>query len=163
MANSWGFDGTQNYPPLMDAWCKIRLGWVTPTPIGQSGTYEITAAALAPQAYKIQKGFPEGEYLLIENRQPISYDQKMPLGGLAIYHVDEKAASHWTQGWPGQAGWPQNGNHYRVALLQADGLYQLESINQRGDRGDLWSLAGANYMLNASSTPSTNAYQVQYI
>jgi hypothetical protein len=31
LGNSWGFDGSQRYPPLMDAWSKSRLGWVVPT------------------------------------------------------------------------------------------------------------------------------------
>jgi M6 family metalloprotease-like protein len=53
MANSWGFDGTQNFPPLMDAWCKIRLGWMQATPITASGTYSINSAATTPQAYII--------------------------------------------------------------------------------------------------------------
>jgi hypothetical protein len=53
MANSWGFDGTQNYPPLMDAWSKIRLGWVAPIPISSSGTYAVGAAADTPQMYMI--------------------------------------------------------------------------------------------------------------
>jgi M6 family metalloprotease-like protein len=53
MANSWGFDGTQNYPPLMDAWSKIRLGWVDPVPISLPGTYAVGAAAETPQVYMI--------------------------------------------------------------------------------------------------------------
>ena len=75
MSNAGGFDGTQNSPPLLDAWSRIQLGFVAPTLISAPGTFTVTAAALAgSQVYKITQGFPEGEYLLIENRQPMSYD-----------------------------------------------------------------------------------------
>jgi len=40
MANSWGIDGSQRYPPLMDPWSKMTAGWLVPTPIEASGTYE---------------------------------------------------------------------------------------------------------------------------
>lgn len=53
---------------------------------------------------------------------------------------------------------PQNGNHYKVALLQADGLYQLESTTQRGDGNDVWYLGGKN-VLGPNTVPNTNAYQ----
>jgi M6 family metalloprotease-like protein len=53
MANSWGFDGTQRTPPLMDAWSKIKLGWMQPTPITASGVYTINAAASTPQVFMI--------------------------------------------------------------------------------------------------------------
>jgi hypothetical protein len=139
-------DGKQDYPDFIDALTVHRV-------VSKDLTRHLSTNEIAQR-------FPEGEYLLVENRQPIGYEQMMPLGGLPIYHVDEKTASYWTQGWPGQPGWPENGNHYPVALLPADGLYQLESTNQRGDRGDLWSLAGANYMLNSTSVPNTKAYQV---
>lgn len=56
--------------------------------------------------------------------------------------------------------WPYNGKHYKVALLQADGLYQLESTTSRGDAGDVWFLgSGGNSVLSPRSAPSTNAYQ----
>jgi hypothetical protein len=55
MASMVGWDGTHTSPPLMDMWTKIQLGWVTPTFIGQGGTYEIAQSATTPQAYIIQK------------------------------------------------------------------------------------------------------------
>lgn len=158
MANSWGFDNTQNNPPLMDAWSRSRLGWCNPIEITASGTYRARAMAVACNSYKITQGYPAGEYLLIENRQPLSYDRAMPGGGIAIYHIDENALSFSEQGWPGQAGWPYNGNHYHVALVQADGLWQLESTTQRGDAGDLY-VVGGKTVLSPFTNPNTNMYQ----
>lgn len=110
------------------------------------------------QIFKITAGFPAGEYLLIENRQAQGFDAKIGSGaGLAIYHIDDKAGYN-TQGWPGQTGWPTNGYHYRVALLQADGLYQLESTTARGDSGDTWRVGGKT-VLSPTTVPNTMTYQ----
>jgi len=157
MANSWGFDGTQKYPPHFSPWSKIQLEWVTPTIITQSTTYNLPAIQSSPQIYRIDQGFPNNEYLLVENRQPIGFDSKMPQGGLAIWHIDEEAGFN-TEGYPGQANWPNNGNHYRVALLQADGNFNLERGHNRGDGGDVWHGAGV-YEINGSTNPNTDTYQ----
>jgi hypothetical protein len=73
------------------AYNRIKLDWVVPTYISNSGRYTIRAMTESPEAFIIQRGFPTGEYLLIENRQPLSFDRQIPQGGLAIYHVDERA------------------------------------------------------------------------
>jgi hypothetical protein len=139
-----GFTDDQYYPPPLDAWNKIRAGWATSTAISPNGT---THYALSPQCksnvvYRINTNFPSGEYLLLENRQKVClYDSKMggsSTGGLAIYHIDENQPSYNTQGYPGQTGWPGNGKHYKVALLQADKLYELEKGINRGNSGDLY-------------------------
>ncbi len=157
MANSWGFDGSQNYPPHMSAWSKIQLGWVTPTVISSPGNYTIAQSETNQEIFKINMGYPSGEYLLVENRQPVGYDAKIPNGGLAVFHIDD-TASYVNEGYPGQPGWPENGNHYRVALLQADGLYQLEKGANRGNVGDLYR-AGEVTEVGPDTVPNTDAYQ----
>jgi len=156
MANSWGFDGSQHYPPHPSPWSRIRLGWVSATPVGL-GLHAIRAAELEPGVYRIDAGFPEGEYLLVENRQPRGLDGDMPQGGLTIWHVDERASDS-SEGYPGQAGWPQNGSHYRVALLQADARFDLERGMNRGDGGDVFHAAGVS-QLGPGTAPGTDAYQ----
>lgn len=170
MANSWGFDGTQYYPPQLSAWARIQLGWDNATLIEKDGVYRIAASEALeevrdPKIYKIQRGFPEGEYLLIENRQPRLYDTLIPRGGLAIWHIDEKQErGQGRQGFPGQRGWPTNGNHYAIALLQADTNYHLEKGETQGDRGDLFGDDGKNEISqsdnpNSGPYPNTDSYQ----
>jgi hypothetical protein len=157
MANSWGFDGTQHYPPHPSPWSKIQLGWLAPTTL-TSGQHSIGAAENMSSVYRIDEGYPAGEYLLVENRQPMGLDGAMPQGGLAIWHIDEMA-SHNNEGYPAQLDWPQNGNHYRVALLQADGDFELEMGLNRGDGQDVYHANGVSE-LNPNALPGTAGYQL---
>jgi len=170
---NWGFDGQQRYPSHLSAWSKIKAEWLLqPIDITSPGTYIARQACTYPDAFKISKNFPQNEYLLIENRFNCEYDLKIPGPGLAIYHVDEKAKVYKGkineyEGYPGQPGWPEgwpeNGNHYTVALLQADGLYNLEKGNNKGDETDLFGATvtsiGPGGTSNGQIYPNTNAYQ----
>lgn len=164
MANSWGFDDSMLHPPHFSAWCKVFLGWVTPTVIAGPGTYTALAVETSPVVYRLDLGYPTNEYLLIENRQPLGSESVIPQGGLAIWHIDDNKGSfelndvNSFEGFAGQVGWPTNGNHYRVALLQADGNFDLELLTNEGDNTDLYR-SGAVSLLNATSIPDTDAYQ----
>jgi M6 family metalloprotease-like protein len=157
MANSWGFDGSQYYPPHMSSWSKIELGWLTPTVISTSGTYALQQFETNAEVYRIDLNFPTDEYLLIENRQPTGFEADIPQGGLCVFHIDD-LSDYNTQGYPGQSGWPENGYHYRVAVLQADGAYHLEKGNNRGDAGDVYHSTGVN-LLDSDTVPNTDTYQ----
>ena len=86
MANSWGFDGSQRYPPMMDPWCKIQLGWANLKTLTDSCTdnrlypYKkiLEPSYTSHEYYKIETGMPSNEYLVVENRQAIGYDMLIP-------------------------------------------------------------------------------------
>lgn len=158
MANSWGFDGDQLHPPHFSAWCKEFLQWAQPIMLSNPGTYSLTQVESAPQIYKITQGFRLNEYLLIENRQPVGLESDIPQGGLAIWHIDNNTVDNSTRGYPGQSGWPDNGKHYKVALLQADGLYDLEKKVNQGDAGDLYR-STASLVIGLNTVPSADTYQ----
>ena len=172
MSDSWGFDGSQYFPPMLSAWSKLELGWVTPATLNFSGDFTLRQSWQYADVYKIELGSPS-EYLLIENRQPGSYDKLLPLGGLAIWHVDDYMYLYGNsrEGYPGQAGnWPANGLHYHVALLQADGKYDLEKGKNRGDYLDLFRYDyyfGVDYLYPSETSnpmigpfPNTDSYRV---
>ena len=153
----------------MSAWSKALLGWITPqTPsIGEEhrvARSEGYATSEAPHhVFKIgdgKFGFPPNEYLMIEYRKT-----DWLKGGIAIYHVDEKPQNYNNEGYPGQIQdgmkWPSNGNHYKVALMAADGNYELEKRINQGNSDDLYSM---NQSLLPSKDangpfPNTDSYQ----
>lgn len=61
-------------------------------------------------------------------------------GGILIWHIDKNMEREWmsSPGWPQQPGWPGNGNHFQVALVQADSQYNMERNRNYRDLTDCW-------------------------
>jgi M6 family metalloprotease-like protein len=135
LANPWGFDGTLTHCGSMSPYTKNLFGWIEMEEISEDGTYELTQSFESNKVYVIRRGFPEGEYWLIENRQEEGYDKGLSQPGLAIFHVDETA--NFVGDGVGADG-SDPGNHYMVALVQGDGRYDLERMEDEGDSGDLF-------------------------
>ena len=75
-----------------------------PVEIDSDGTYELYASANSTELYIIQSPFPKYEYFLIENRQPIGFDQQMWNGGIVLWHIDDTKLRMRERGYPGQPG-----------------------------------------------------------
>ena len=150
-------------PAWPDAYCRVQMGFVTPTTItGSQTNLSIPQAYNNPTAqtvFKLPSPFNSKEYFLLENRQKTTgtYDQYLPGSGLLIWHVDENMDSN------DYACTDQTdcscGLHYLVSLEQADGLMQLESYNYNsGDSGDSFPGATNNRDWNIATTPSSGSY-----
>jgi len=149
MACPFGTNNDQTFPGSLSPWAKLDMGFVAePIEITKSGTYTARPSNDHPDIYLIKKGYPDGEMLLLENRQNTGYDSSLRTGGILIYKIDEtiKHNGNKKHGFPGQVdvpeegqAWPSNGLHYPIALLQADGDYDLETAHNNGDPGDFWN------------------------
>ena len=165
MSNPYGLDGAQTHPNNLGPWVKMQSGWLEPIEITKDGEYFIEASAINPNVYVLEKKFPTGEYIIIENRQPIGWDSLLWGGGLLIWHIDDNVEGNDQRGYPGQFGWPGNGKHYRVALACADRKFDLEKGNNNGDEYDFW-IAGSEFspgLFEFEATdflryPNTNSY-----
>jgi M6 family metalloprotease-like protein len=149
-------------PAYPSVWEKWYQGWLTPTTIsGQSFGQTIlraednqSAFLLRPNTgavdwtYQISSGL--GEYFLVENRQPYSYDAALPGFGLLIWHIDETVTYDYTA----------NANEARplVKLIEADGLNELKTKLDRGDTGDVFPGSSYNRFFNPYSTPNSKLY-----
>jgi hypothetical protein len=136
----------------MDAWSKYRLGWVTPTQVTGTLTNEsIQQAATAADVYKFLAGT---EYFLVENRQKSGFDIGLPGAGLLIWHIDESKTTNQQE----CEGGPPCSNHYKVALVQADGLWDLENDRDRGDAGDPFPGSTNKTSFDGCTSPNSKLY-----
>lgn len=152
-------------PPHLDAWCKYYLGWVTPTQVSGTLTSEpITQAATTADVYKLLSGNPSsGEYFLVENRQKTSFDAGLPSSGLLIWHIDGNtiASKNLTNTVNDSECYPPGNcsiNHYGVALIQADGQWNLEKNINQGDAGDPYPGLTNNTSFTGTSSPNSKLY-----
>jgi hypothetical protein len=154
----------------MSAYAKMKLSWTVPrTPVNGLNVVALSESSSTSRTsrrlYKIgdgQFGYPQGEYLLIEYRKT-----EWLRGGIAIYHIDE-TASYDDEGFPGQVDadgvdWPYNGLHYKIALIPADGSYELERGRNQGNSFDLFNsgdyLVSSSVMMEDEPFPNTDTYQ----
>ena len=143
---SWnGSYGTK--PAHMSAWCKSKLGWVTPTLITGSGYFTLSQAATVAQSYKLRGPFPSTQYFLVENRQGVGFDSGLPgtQRGLLIWHVDELMPNNDDQ------------THYLVDLEEASGTQHLQLNLNSGDDADYFRLGNATDF-SATTTPNNLSY-----
>jgi immune inhibitor A len=143
---SWNQLGLR--PGHLDAWSKVKAGFVTPTVLSQNATgVMFPPAEESPVAYKLwENGTAGTEYFMVERREKIGFDQSLPGGGLLIYHVDESVPNN------------DNAYHYKVALEQADGNWQLENRFNGGDAGDPYPGTSSNTTFGYETTPSSVTY-----
>ncbi|WP_242220945.1 M6 family metalloprotease domain-containing protein [Bacillus cereus group sp. BfR-BA-01380] len=76
-------------PDHMDAWSKVKLGFVTPTVVNTANNFTLNAI---PNNYNVLKiPLKDNTYFLVENREKVGYDASLPTnsGGIAVWHIDE--------------------------------------------------------------------------
>jgi len=142
-------------PAEFSPWCRYKLGVTELTNVTEAGIYTVPAIETSNTAYRLYTGGQGGpRFFVIENRRPINWDEALPGHGLMIWHVDETMGSNDNQWWPGCGWYP----HFRVAVEQADGLYQLEH-NQGSDAGDAWPAGSSvNQFFSYWSSPDSRDY-----
>jgi immune inhibitor A len=146
-SGSWNGTPAGDTPAHPCAWCKAQQQWVevvTPT------TAESATIPDVKDEGKIWRLWTDGqtapEYFLVENRQRAQFDSKLPGDGLLIWHIDESTEDN------------SNENHYKVALVQADGLRELEMRRDVGNAGDPFPGASDNRTFDGGSSPDSKSY-----
>ncbi len=151
---AWGAGGNTPWSPShADAWCKMRVNWLTPTPI-VNNTYslKILDSETHPVAYRVwRNGAINDTFFIIENRQNKGFDTPLPGSGLLIWHIDPRYSDY----------------HNVVDLEEADGCDDLDDgwgyrpdphyyHPELGDAGDPFPGDSGATHFDSSSCPSSN-------
>ena len=145
-----------NSPAHMDAWCKTKVGWLTPTNVASNMAGAVIPRVMDnPTVFRLwDNGTIGNQYYLIENRQKVGYDAQLPGSGLCVWHIDDTKTSNTKEWYPGN---PSSGNYW-VALEQADGLWDMDKNVDQGDTGDPFPGSTNKTTFSAATTPNSNAY-----
>lgn len=147
-----GFSGSS--PAHMMAWSKAKAGFLKPDDVmGNEMEFDLASATQVPEAMRVWLDpFRHGEHFLLEYRQQSKFDTALPGEGLLISHVDD-----WV-GY-GKAG-PQNdvAEHKLVDIEEADGRNDLDQLENRGDRHDVYNDAYGQSYFGSSSFPASLDY-----
>ena len=132
-------------PGCLDAWSRQYLGFDEPKVATSGGPVTLTPVTRGGGSLRVWKnGEPGTEYFLLEDRKQEGPDEFLPGDGLVVYHVDDTQTDNL--GGPGT---------YRVSVVQADGLKQLESGANFGDDADTFPGSGLKRTITEATNPST--------
>ena len=170
----WGLMGSGNFtspksPSRMEAWSLNDLGWVSLRILTATGSYHVNAAPVSDTAFfvNVQGTNTRNEYFLLENRQAAQADTAVIRshcarsgnppgcgGGLLIWHVDgTQILGHGFR----QDNAVNVGPIHGLALMQADGLNELNTTGtpkSRGDAGDPYPGTSNNTTFSFNSNPA---------
>jgi len=154
---TWGCRGNDASQPCHpSAWSKAVMGWVdvqTLDPGMDLGTLTLPPVESSRTVFRVDAGDGSNDYYLLENRQPIDFDQKIYQAGLLVWKIDGDILSG---PWYGI-----NTIQHRMGvwLQQADNLDQLASDNGgRGDAGDPFPGSSGNTEFHAGSGPASYSH-----
>ncbi len=143
-SGSWRYSYS---PAHISAWGKLYMGWVTPLLITDRDSLGIVIPNVEENEFIIKvhtSRMHAQEYYLIENRQPVGFDEHLHESGLLIYHINDQVTTR-----------NRNPADLRWAVEQADGRFDLENNSNRGDNGDPWPGVWDNRHFWYGSTPSS--------
>jgi M6 family metalloprotease-like protein len=153
---SWNSQGgySGSSPAHMLAWSKVKAGFLKPEDVtGEELEFALASTTQGPEAMRIWLDpFRHGEHFLLEYRTKTSLDSALPGHGLLISHVDD---------WVGYGnGGPQNdvAEHKLVDIEEADGRQDLDQLQNRGDRQDVYNDAYGQDYFGSSSLPASLDY-----
>ncbi len=142
-------------PTQMSPWSRDQLGWTDWIEVGDVVDQEfvLPSAARTRTALRISLDTLAREWVVIEYRDQVGFDDFLPASGVLVYHWDDVGGFRPPAGSPLQ---------YRITLKEADGRTDMRSTftrgGNRGEAGDAWGIGGRFGPINNGTVPSTRRH-----
>ncbi|MES2438608.1 MAG: M6 family metalloprotease domain-containing protein [Verrucomicrobiota bacterium] len=144
--------GSGNYlnggrtPSPINGYFKDLVGWATVRELTPTEFRTVSLRSTGNMAYRIRKPGTATEFFMVENRgDGDKWAEYSNDKGIAVWHIDERVNGN---------NFAVAGQHYGVALEQADGQFNLENGDNRGDSKDLFDLETPRF--NDATTPDAS-------
>jgi M6 family metalloprotease-like protein len=154
--------GADGPPFQFSVFSKEFFGWITPTvaSVGES-SFTLSPAETTASFIKLypHANTSSEEYFLLENRQPVGFDQDWLendlCGGMLIWHVDQDIVEQYPHSVnvPASQGGPP---HQGVIVVEADGDFDM--INAPPDYGECSDTWTPGQTWDANSTPDSHLW-----
>lgn len=150
-SGSWNNNGvTPSYPC---GWCRHVQGWTNTVNITSKQKLDVKNIEENKEVYRVwTKGRASSEYFMMENRQKVGFDSKLPGTGIIIYHIDETMPNNWDE------------DHLAVGVMQADGRRDLQEggfFRNQGDASDPYPGTTRNRKFGSNTKPNSKSYAGQ--
>ncbi|MBO7581005.1 MAG: M6 family metalloprotease domain-containing protein [Bacteroidaceae bacterium] len=89
LMDSGNYNGGGFQPAAYSAHERWLMGWLTPIELKETTSIvDMPALEDEDRAYLIRNEGYENEYYIVENRQPLGWDESLPGKGILIFHID---------------------------------------------------------------------------
>ena len=140
----FGASPDKKNPAQICAYLKHAAGWAsTTTVLKPQSNVRLRAHRNEFAIYRKSNT----EYFILENRTRTGRDANLTDAGLAIWHVDECGSNYKASESPSK--------RHECALIQADGLDNLENNDNAGDATDLFKAGGVDHVSDTPKSPTT--------
>lgn len=159
-AGWWSLMATGSYnlpasPAFLDAWSRSELGWLrVDTHAAAANNVLLPASYSGGSAIRLNIPRAEGEYFLLENRQPYGFDRHLVGAGMLVWHIDSAFIAQHLE--PNDL--ENDPRHKGVTLIEADGRFDLNQMGGVADDSDPFPGSLAKTELSALTSPTSNGF-----
>jgi len=159
---NWNGEPQGAEPAELDPFSRSFLGWLQPIVLDESVTgLRLPPIERAPVAYELKPAGKTSDYFLVDNVEPIDYDQGLPESGILIWRIDGHEMVSTSVDWQNNdlnAPSQNSTHHYDEQVVEAGGPQLSMPGGGSGVLDDTYPGTAGNDQFTGASKPSNDLW-----